>query len=507
MRQGPQGCEAAGARRPSAASRRSFAKNDLPPPPVAAPGGLMMKYFVSVLALTTAIPAVAQTTPVTGDTPPGNDIVVTSTLSGDAIPTDLVGSSVTVIDAQDLQDRQTRILSDVLRDVPGVAVDRTGGVGGLTQVRIRGAEANQTLVFVDGIKADDPYDGSYDFATLLADDAARVEVLRGQQSSLYGSDAIGGVISYTTLTGREAPGYTARIEGGSMGTVSGGARAAGYTGDLDYALSASYYRTDGYPIAPGGSRDIGSANLGLSSKADWTPSSTFTLTAVGRYSFIHADTDDQLIAATSPIVNGYPVIVAVDTPGEYYRNRGYYGLVGAHWSPFGDVWTTNLSAQIADTTRGNYNGSDVSFSDHGRRYRGAFDSTVRFGNDHVKNRFTMAADVERQDFQNTSPGGFSDDSLHRIDTLGLVSQYDLTINDRLAISASARIDDNSRFNDDSTYRATASYLFPSGTRIHAAYGTGVKDPSASDLYAYATGGRDRLHHGAGGRPVPPEHLQ
>jgi vitamin B12 transporter len=450
----------------------------------------MMKYLVSVLALTAAIPAAAQTTPATGDTPPGDDIVVTSTLSGDAIPADLIGSSVTVIDAQDLKDRQTRILSDVLRDVPGISVNRTGGVGGLTEVRIRGAEANQTLVFVDGIKADDPDSGSYDFASLLADDAARVEVLRGQQSSLYGSDAIGGVISYTTLTGREAPGYTARIEGGSMGTVSGGARAAGYAGDVDYALSASYYRTDGYPIAPDGSRDIGSANLGLSGKADWTPSSAFTLTAVGRYSFIHADTDDQSFAATSPIVNGYPVMVAVDTPGEYYRNRSYSELVGAHWSPFGDVWTTNLSTQITDTTRGSYYGSDLSFGDHGRRYRGTFDSTVRFGNDHVKNRFTVGVQAEREQFENTSPPDPDfpfDRSRHTIDTLSFVTQYDVTIDDRLALGASARIDDNDRFEDDATYRATASYLFPSGTRFHAAYGTGVKAPTPIDLFDYASG--------------------
>jgi vitamin B12 transporter len=126
--------------------------------------------------------AVTTTTVATGDTASGDNIVVTASRSGDAIPIDLVGSSVTVIDMQDLQDRQTRILSDVLRDVPGVAVNRLGAVGGQTQVRIRGAEGNHTLVFIDGIKASDPYDGEYDFATLLADESARVEVLRGQQS-------------------------------------------------------------------------------------------------------------------------------------------------------------------------------------------------------------------------------------------------------------------------------------------------------------------------------------
>jgi vitamin B12 transporter len=445
--------------------------------------------FLTLLALTTASPAIAQSTAsqASGDATPGDDIVVTATRSGDAIPAELIGSSVTVISNQDLQDRQTRILSDVLRDVPGVAVNRTGAVGGLTDIRIRGGEADHTLVFVDGIKADDPYYGAFDFGTLINDEASRVEVLRGQQSSLYGSDAIGGVVSYTTLSGRELPGISARIEGGSMGTVDGGARVAGARGDFDYALSSSVYRTDGYPIAPGGDRDMHSTSVGASGKFDWTPAPNFKVTAVGRYSWTKADNDDQNITDLSPIVRGYPVIVATDTPGNYYTSKGYYGLLGAQWDLFDDVWTNAVTATIADTTRNGYDFGALSYGDHGRRYRGSFTSTVRFGTDHVKNRFTMAVDAERQEFANTSPGGFSDNSEHRIDTLGFVSQYDLTIDDRLAISASARIDANSKFQDDATYRATASYLFPTGTRIHAAYGTGVKDPTASDLFAYATG--------------------
>jgi len=445
--------------------------------------------LITLLALTTAAPAIAQSTTAqaSSDTPKGDDIVVTATRSGDTIPTDLIGSSVTIISNQDLQDRQTRILSDVLRDVPGVAVTRTGAIGGLTEIRIRGSEANHVLVFVDGIKADDPYYGAFDFGTLINDEAARVEVLRGQQSSLYGSDAIGGVISYTTLSGRELPGISLRAEGGSMGTYDGGARVAGAKGDVDYALSSSYYHTDGYPIAPSGDRDIGSNSLGASGKFNWTPAPNFKVTAVGRYGYTKADGDDQNIDPSSPVVMGYPVITTVDTPGNHYTSKAYYGLLGAQWDLFDDAWTNAVSATIADTTRNGYDFGALSYGDHGRRYRASFDSTVRFGNDHVKNRFTMAVDAEREEFANTSPGGFSDNSTHRIDTLGFVTQYDVTVDDRFAVSASARIDDNSQFNDDATYRATASYLFPSGTRIHAAYGTGVKDPSASDLFAYATG--------------------
>jgi vitamin B12 transporter len=457
---------------------------------------------ISLLALAVATPALSQTTATTtiatDDTAAGDNIVVTASRSGDAIPIDLVGSSVTVIDAQDLRDRQTRILSDVLRDVPGVAVSRLGAVGGQTQVRIRGAEGNHTLVFIDGIKASDPYDGEYDFATLLADESARVEVLRGQQSSLYGSDAIGGVISYTTLSGREAPGFTARAEGGSMGTYSGAGRAAGTLGEtFDYALTSSYYHTDGYAVAPGGNRDLGSNSLGASGKVNWTPAPNFKVTAVGRYSYTKADTDDQAIAANSLIVRGYPTQIEVDTPGEYYTNKGYYGLLSAELGLFDGAWTNTASAQIADTTRegfGAFGGIGKTSGDKGRRYRGSLTSTVRFGNDRVKNRFTAAVDAEREEFRNTTPidptidpASQSFDGRHTIDTIGIVAQYDVTINDRLALGASARIDDNQMFDDDATYRATASYLFPTGTRVHTAYGTGVKAPSAGDLFGYSDG--------------------
>ncbi len=441
--------------------------------------------YISLLAIVIAGQAHAEDI-AAADAVSGDDVVVvTASRSGDAIPLDLIGSSVTVIDDQEMQDRQTRIVSDVLRDVPGVAITRSGAVGGLTEIRIRGSEANQTLVFIDGIKADDPYSGQYDFGTLINDEASRIEVLRGQQSSLYGSDAIGGVVTYTTLSGREKPGYSLRAEGGSMATFSGGARAGGVVGDqFDYALTTSYYRTDGYPVAPGGKLDIGSDSLGASAKLNWTPATNFKLTAVGRYSLTHADLNDQQIAPTSPIVQGYPVITAIDTPGDRTRNRGWYGLVGATWNLFDDAWTNAATAAITDNKR-DYDGPYGPSGDVGRRYRANFDSTVRFGSDHVKNRFTLAMDYERQEFRNTT--AYADRDTHVLETRGYVASYDVTVDDRLALGASARIDDYNRFRDAATYRATASYLLPGGTRFHAAYGTGIKAPTPGELFGYTSG--------------------
>ena len=449
----------------------------------------MTKSFVSLLALAAATPALAQSNPDQPTTDKsGETIVVTASRSGDAIPVDLIGGSVTVIDDQALQDRQTRIVSDVLRDVPGVAVSRIGAIGGQTQVRIRGSEGNHTLVLIDGIKASDPYDDEYDFGTLIADEDAKIEVLRGQQSSLYGSDAIGGVINYITLTGAEAPGIKLRAEGGSMDTYSGGARVAGVAGNLDYAVSSSYIHTGGYPVAPGGHRDIGSDNLGASFKTIWTAAPNFHLTAVGRYSYTNADTDD-----TDNVFGGPTYGLTVDSPGVHFINKGYYGLVRAQLDLFDGRWTNAVTGQVADTERTNFDVADTSApvagqpivksaGDHGRRVKGSFESAFRFGDDDVKQRVTAAVDVEHESERSTysSFGAFL--GWRHTDNVGVVGEYELTAHDRFVIGGSVRYDDNSRFANDTTYRLQTSYKLGQGTRFHAAYGTGVKAPSFGELF-------------------------
>ena len=447
----------------------------------------MIKFSISLLALATAgcfaTQALAAPDPAT-DAPAADqgELVVTASRSGDAVPVDQLGGSVTVVDAAALGQRQTRIVSDVLRDVPGVAVSRTGAIGGTTQVRLRGSEGNHVLVLIDGIEVSDPYQGEYDFGTLIADEAARIEVLRGQQSALYGSDAIGGVIQYLTLSGAEAPGVTLRAEGGSFGTFSGGARVAGVAGDLDYALSGSTYLTNGAPTARGGERDIGAKSVGATGKVSWAPTDAVKLSAVGRYSYTDADSNDT---AQSGPQFGY----VVDTPGARSRVEAFYGLVRAEVALADGRWTNALSGQFADTTRKAFAGDALNFGNKGRRYKGSFESAFRFGTDRVKHRVTGAVDVEREEFQTLSPvpSPFVFTGRRHTNNVGIVGQYDVTIDDALAIGGSIRRDENDRFDDTTTYRAQASYRFATGTRIRGAYGTGVKNPGYFDLFGYDDG--------------------
>lgn len=426
---------------------------------------------VSSLSLIAATPALAEEAA-------GDQIVVTASRSGEGVKASQLGASVTVLDADAVDKRQTRVVSDILRDVPGVAVSHA--IGGLTQIRLRGSEANHALVLIDGIEASDPYNGEFDFDGFIADQDVKIEVLRGQQSSLYGSDAIGGVVHYITLSGAEAPGFIARAEGGSFDSYNGTARFAGVAGALDYVVSGGYYRTDGTPTARNGVRDIGAEYYGANAKVAWSPTENFKLTAVARYSRNRDDSNSTEQDSRSPLF-GY----IVDTPGGYSTKEAFYGLVRAEVTALEGRWTNALTGQFVDVTRKGFLSTGLDNGSNGRRYKGSFESSLRFGSDTIVHRLTAAVDVEREEFQNQSPFGFP--GRRNTDNLGVVGQYELVANDALTLGASIRRDENNRFADTTTWRVQGSYKLLSGTRIRAAYGTGVKNPGYFELYGFLDG--------------------
>ncbi len=410
-----------------------------------------------------------------------DEVVVSATRSSTGIARGMLGSSISIVGADDMQDRQVRVVSDVLRDIPGVAVSRAGAVGSPTQVRIRGTEGNQTLVLIDGVEAADPYFGEFEFGTLIADDVARIEVLRGQQSALYGSDAIGGVISYTTLSGREAPGASARVESGSFNTVDAAARFGGESGLLDYAISGGMQDTDGYATARNGNRDVGARNIALSGRFVWTLSAALRLKSVLRLNNTRAEYNDQDF--NSPYATGtYGTIIDSD---DYYRNRSLLGLLRAEFGAAGDRWQQGVQVQGAGAKRRGFSDAALDSADKGSRFKASYDSTFNFGTDAVRQMLTVGADYENERFQNTGPYANAEQAQKQgIDNLGLVAQYNLMVNERLGFGASVRGDNNKRFDDAVTYRVEGSYKFDGGVRLRAASGSGIKNPTPTEIFGY-----------------------
>src|ERR1700756_268215 len=163
-----------------------------------------------------------------------------------------VASSVTIITAADIEARQERTISDVLKDVPGLNVVQTGGPGGVTSVFIRGTNSNHTKVLIDGIDVSDPSNstGAFDFGQLLTPDIEGVEVLRGPQSGLYGSDAIGGVINITTRSGAGPMTLAAGLEGGSFDTFNQAARLSGSQDAFHYSVNVTHFHAGATPVTP-----------------------------------------------------------------------------------------------------------------------------------------------------------------------------------------------------------------------------------------------------------------
>jgi vitamin B12 transporter len=176
------------------------------------------------------------------------NIVVSAT----RLPTPVahVASSVTVITAADIEARQDRSLPDVLREVPGLSIVQTGGAGGQTSIFMRGSNSNHTKVLVDGIDIADPStpNGAADISKILAGDIARVEVLRGPQGALYGSDAIGGVINITTLSGNGPITFSGSLEGGSFDTFNQTGSVSGSQGSFHYRATAQHFRSGATPV-------------------------------------------------------------------------------------------------------------------------------------------------------------------------------------------------------------------------------------------------------------------
>lgn len=415
---------------------------------------------------------------------PVGEVVVTAARGIDGVPAGRIGSSVTVLTPQDLEDRQVRIVSDVLRDVPGFAVSRAGPVGGFTQVRVRGTESNHVLTLIDGIEAADPFQGEFDFATLAADDVGRIEILRGPQSALYGSDAIGGVINIITPGAAEAPGGRLRVEAGTQDSWGGAGRWAQVSGPVDYVLTAGLQHTGGYvtQTLPGGRRHTG-ADLGsLSGKAAWTVSDQLKLRAVARYADTRADTNDSSFGRG-----------LVDSPGSRYSATSLYGLAAADLSLMDGAWTQSVQIQGVDARRSGQSQNVRSSGDKGRRVKLSYITVYRFRTGDLDHALTGAVDRETETYQNTSPPSAGADTTRRsVHDTGLVGQYDLTWTDggadRAGVGAAVRHDANDAFADVTTWKAQGYVRVAPPLRLRAAAGTGLKNPGQTELFGYnATG--------------------
>jgi vitamin B12 transporter len=415
-------------------------------------------------------------------------VVVTASRIG-AVAEDRLGTAVSVVTRDQMDQRQTRYVSDVLRDVPGIAISRSGGAGTVTQIRMRGSEANQTLVLLDGADLSDPFQGEFDFASLLANDIDRIEILRGSQSALYGSDAIGGVINLLPRRGAGALSVEAFAEAGSFETWQTAANI-GYGDDgADIYLSANHRETAGTNVSRFGNEDDGAEDSSLFFNAGIRPASNLEFRGLVRYVETQADTDPQDFAFPATTTEG----LVVDGP-DTTESKQLFANISGELSLFDDMWQTRLSYTYADVDRENLSTDFfafpvglVPFFTAGTRDKVSLVSALSFETGEVSHKLTGALDWKNEKFQNVPVGAFNPavNAEREMENIGYVASYDVSIGN-VDAGAAYRHDDNDYFDDSDTYRLQASWRITDTTRIRASAGSGVKNPTNLELFGLDT---------------------
>jgi vitamin B12 transporter len=427
----------------------------------------------------------------------GQAIVVSPTTV--PTPSDESASSTTVITASDIEAHQLRTVSDALATVPGLNVAQSGGPGGQTSIFLRGTNSNHVKVLIDGIDVSDPSNpnGSFDFGQLLTGDIERIEILRGPQSGLYGSDAIGGVISITTKSGNGPPKVMLSTESGSFGTTNERASLSGSQADFNYVFNVQHFQsastpvTPSYDLAPGEKRNNDFYdNWTYSTKLGAKLSDTLAVNVVGRY------TDSKLYYTNDDFVDFFPLSFAEPIPSTQTDHQ-FAGRAELVWSPFAgfknffgvnytNSWTWNFDPNAdtglpsptvlpSTTTLGTRVKED---------YRGELQvapgQLFIFGAEDQNEtlRTNSSSIIDPITFDETF---FTTYAERRNDAGWLELQNQLT--KQFYLVSNIRYDANEDFGDHTTFRVAPVYIVPQiDTKLKASYGTGFKAPTLEDLY-------------------------
>jgi len=418
-------------------------------------------YLAAMASCALATPALAQR---------ADDIVVADYKADPALITvvatgspqriDQSGQPITVLTAADLARLQGPDITRALEHVPGLVLSRNGGPGAFTGVRLRGADSEQVLVLIDGVRVEDvsaPGAG-FDFGTLSTGGIERIDVLRGSNSVVWGSAALGGVIAVQT---RELNGLEASAEGGSRGSFAGDAAAGIKRSTYALSLTGGYSTTDGVSAAASGTEPDGARQWHLGGKARLDLLPGLALVANARY----ADTRTE--------IDGYPApnYTFADTP-EYQTTRQASGRVGLHYE--GQWLTLNTGYALADTKRDYYDptfGTAPSYGYRGRSQRADLtgraqlpaDFALDFGADSEWTRYSGTYDAERR--ARLSSGH------------AMLGWY----TDRVSLAAGLRYDDQSQFGHATTFGANGTLRLTQALRLRASYGEGFKAPTLFQL--------------------------
>lgn len=384
-------------------------------------------------------------------------------------------ASVTIIDGQTIQRLDEPALASLLRLTPSAAVATSGSGGSLTEVRIRGAEANHTLLFVDGIKIDDPASGDTPrFEILNADLASRIEVVRGPQSALWGSEAIGGVIAVNGVD--DLPGYAGSAEAGSFGLRRTSGSASLVTGKATLAGAIGFQRATGINSVEGPGDKDGYRNLSGRLRGTWHPSANVELgaSAIGLSGRSEFDGFDFFTGAHTDTLDNS-------------RNRLAAGRLWASIGNESTPWRAQIAGTLLGSSNRNYLDDIQQNRTWGSRRNLAAQLERQLTTGSIKHRLIVAADTDLERFhaRDTAFGGFTNqDRSRRHESLtGEWRAEAGPVSGDLAV----RRDIFNRFKDSTSLRASLLGQLGGGFSLAGSYSEGIAQPTFFDLYGFFPG--------------------
>jgi vitamin B12 transporter len=389
-----------------------------------------------------------------------------------------VASSVTVITREQIEQRQVKYLSELLRDVPGFAVSQSGGPGTLTQVRVRGAEANQLLVLMDGVRANDPASGDeFQFQFASTANIERIEIIRGPQSAIWGTDALAGVINIIRRKNVEEDYLAASAEYGSFNSLDLALDGGTSWENLSLSGGLSYMDTNGTNISRQGVEDDGADNTTANVVLEWAAHDSWTLLFSGLHVDASSDFDD---------FDNFTTGLPVDADRETRADRDY--LKGeARWKPADSAWNGTLTAAWQDTDNRNFADGvwDSATSANTLEFRAR--ASVLLGDREAGNhRLSFALDQEDVDFSQRGiafPWGDPNQD-QSYDVTGFAGEYVGKPTESFSWTINGRQDDYSDFDDVFTWQLAASQRLGESLRLRASAGTGSKAPTFIERFGF-----------------------
>ena len=407
-------------------------------------------------------------------------VVVTATKLEE--PQERLGGAVSVITEDDLKAYNYETVGDALRQIPGVEIQRSGSLGKLTNLRIRGSSPSQVQVLVDGMRVKSATAGAFDFSDLSLDQIERIEVVRGPQSTIYGADAIGGVVHIITKRGRGPLSATVSSEAGSYDTLRNRLGFGGSYKGFDYALSGSWLESNGQ------FRNDGSEQRAVTGRFGVTLPANGQVSVSARYNRTRTDLPVDTTTATSPFF-----ILDPDTrqqtettvlslqwnqkPVSWYELNVRLGQFWRHLG-FQDLFTPG------DVAAGNFDAFDSRSHINDERREVELINSFHAG---TWNTLSVGLEHRREAGQELLTGLLAADDRvalsKKVDVGSVFVQDELRLFDRVVLSGGRRDEDNNAFGSATTYRAGVAVLFrETSTKFRGTWGEGFRAPTLDDLF-------------------------